>query len=147
MPMTAWREAPGMSRWLGLLRFAWLFGASLLCLLLVCDSRYRDFPVWLFGPVVCGYVLLRFAGIASRIDVEERLMSAWLALRDNAFMSGQFIWVGFDYLGEADWPMTTYDQGLFDRAGGEPVKLDPISSLDEGGMTVLRYSTGRTSSP
>ncbi|MGO4379627.1 glycoside hydrolase family 2 TIM barrel-domain containing protein [Pseudoduganella sp. RAF19] len=44
-------------------------------------------------------------------------LSAWLALRDNAFMSGQFIWVGFDYLGEADWPMTTYDQGLFDRAG------------------------------
>ncbi len=35
---------------------------------------------------------------------------------------------------------------LFDRAGGEPVKLDPISSIDEGGMTVLRYSTGRTSS-
>ena len=35
---------------------------------------------------------------------------------------------------------------LFDRAGGEPVRLDPISSIDEGGMTVLRYSTGRTSS-
>ena len=35
---------------------------------------------------------------------------------------------------------------LFDRAGGEPVKLDPISSIDEGGMTVLRYSTGRTAS-
>jgi dihydrofolate reductase len=32
---------------------------------------------------------------------------------------------------------------LFERAGGEPVKLDPISSVDEGGMTVLRYSTGR----
>jgi dihydrofolate reductase len=29
---------------------------------------------------------------------------------------------------------------LFDRAGGEPVKLEPISSIDEGGMTVLRYS-------
>jgi dihydrofolate reductase len=32
---------------------------------------------------------------------------------------------------------------LFERAGGEPVKLDPISSADEGGMTVLRYSAGR----
>ena len=32
---------------------------------------------------------------------------------------------------------------LFDRAGGEPVKLEPMSSVDEGGMTVLRYSTGR----
>jgi beta-galactosidase len=43
--------------------------------------------------------------------------SAWLALRDNAFMAGQFLWVGFDYLGENSWPATTYDQGLFDRAG------------------------------
>jgi dihydrofolate reductase len=32
---------------------------------------------------------------------------------------------------------------LFERAGGESVKLDPISSVDEGGMTVLRYSTRR----
>jgi dihydrofolate reductase len=32
---------------------------------------------------------------------------------------------------------------LFERAGGEPVKLDPISSVDEGEMTVLRYSTRR----
>jgi dihydrofolate reductase len=35
---------------------------------------------------------------------------------------------------------------LFERARGETVKLDPISSVDEGGMTVLRYSTGRASS-
>jgi beta-galactosidase len=32
-------------------------------------------------------------------------------------MAGQFLWVGFDYLGENSWPATTYDQGLFDRAG------------------------------
>src|SRR3954465_4222876 len=30
---------------------------------------------------------------------------------------------------------------LFERAGGNPLKLEPISSVDEGGMTVLRYST------
>jgi dihydrofolate reductase len=29
---------------------------------------------------------------------------------------------------------------LFERAGSEPVNLEPISSIDEGGMTVLRYS-------
>ena len=29
---------------------------------------------------------------------------------------------------------------LFERAGGAAVKLTPISSADEGGMTVLRYS-------
>lgn len=48
----------------------------------------------------------------------NHVLSAWLALRDNAFMAGQFLWVGFDYLGENDWPATTYDQGLFDRSGG-----------------------------
>lgn len=29
---------------------------------------------------------------------------------------------------------------LFERAGGEPVELEPITSVDEGAMTVLRYS-------
>jgi dihydrofolate reductase len=32
---------------------------------------------------------------------------------------------------------------LFDRVGGAAVKLTPISSADEGGMTVLRYSFDR----
>ncbi|MEJ5995697.1 glycoside hydrolase family 2 TIM barrel-domain containing protein [Pedobacter sp. Du54] len=41
----------------------------------------------------------------------------YLALRDNPFMAGQFLWTGFDYLGEADWPQITNGQGLFDRAG------------------------------
>ena len=35
---------------------------------------------------------------------------------------------------------------LFERAGGEPVNLEPISSVDEGGMTVLRYSVGPSAS-
>jgi dihydrofolate reductase len=35
---------------------------------------------------------------------------------------------------------------LFERAGGEPVNLEPISSVDEGGMTVLRYSFGPSAS-
>jgi dihydrofolate reductase len=29
---------------------------------------------------------------------------------------------------------------LFEREGGKPVNLKPITSVDEGGMTVLRYS-------
>ncbi|RHW25378.1 dihydrofolate reductase [Nocardioides immobilis] len=32
---------------------------------------------------------------------------------------------------------------LFEHPGGTAVKLDPISSQVEGGMTVLRYSVGR----
>jgi dihydrofolate reductase len=34
---------------------------------------------------------------------------------------------------------------LFDRSGGAAVKLTPISSADEGGVTVLRYSLGHVS--
>jgi beta-galactosidase len=44
--------------------------------------------------------------------------SEWLILRDNLFMSGQFLWTGIDYLGEALWPAVSYDKGLFDRTGG-----------------------------
>jgi beta-galactosidase len=43
----------------------------------------------------------------------------WLALRDNQEYSGQFLWAGFDYLGESHlWPQTTDASGLFDRTGG-----------------------------
>jgi beta-galactosidase len=42
----------------------------------------------------------------------------WLAARDNPQHSGQFLWVGVDYLGEAKkWPVTTFDSGLLDRTG------------------------------
>jgi beta-galactosidase len=36
-------------------------------------------------------------------------------------MSGQFLWTGFDYLGEADWPAIANGQGLFDKTGGKKV--------------------------
>ena len=43
----------------------------------------------------------------------------WLALRDNADYSGQFLWAGFDYLGEAhQWPQVVSGSGLLDRTGG-----------------------------
>ncbi len=45
-------------------------------------------------------------------------LTAWLALRDSPFMAGQFLWTGFDYLGEADWPALVNGQGLYDRTGG-----------------------------
>lgn len=42
----------------------------------------------------------------------------WLALRDNAPYSGQFLWSGIDYLGEAGrWPVVAAGSGLLDRAG------------------------------
>jgi beta-galactosidase len=45
-------------------------------------------------------------------------LTAWLSLRDHAFVSGQFLWTGVDYLGEADWPNVVNGQGVFDRTGG-----------------------------
>ena len=43
--------------------------------------------------------------------------SEWLVLRDLPFMSGQFLWVGIDYLGEAQWPAISRNNGLLDRTG------------------------------
>ena len=42
---------------------------------------------------------------------------AWLALRDNPFIAGQFLWVGFDYLGESDWPAVVFGNSLVDKTG------------------------------
>lgn len=43
--------------------------------------------------------------------------AGWLILRDKPYMAGQFLWTGFNYLGEADWPEVTNNQGLFDVSG------------------------------
>ncbi len=42
----------------------------------------------------------------------------WLALRDSPPYAGQFLWTGFDYLGESRrWPVVGAGSGLFDRTG------------------------------
>lgn len=56
---------------------------------------------------------LKVIGTENGHNLEE-----WLILRDNPFMAGQFLWTGFDYLGEAKWPEISYKNGLFDRTGG-----------------------------
>lgn len=39
-------------------------------------------------------------------------------MRDNDFIFGQFIWTGFDYLGEAGpWPSRGFTTGMIDLAG------------------------------
>lgn len=49
--------------------------------------------------------------------------AAWIALRDNPAYGGQFLWTGFDYLGESRaWPVVGAGSGLFDRTG-EPRPL------------------------
>lgn len=43
--------------------------------------------------------------------------NAWVAVRDNEFISGQFIWTGADYLGESGrWPSRGLGTGLVDFA-------------------------------
>ncbi|MBN2010944.1 DUF4982 domain-containing protein [candidate division KSB1 bacterium] len=43
---------------------------------------------------------------------------AWLAVRDNDYIFGQFIWTGIDYLGEAlAWPSRGFGSGLLDLGG------------------------------
>ncbi len=43
----------------------------------------------------------------------------WKVTRDNDWISGLFLWTGFDYLGEAsgEWPVTTAQFGVLDRCG------------------------------
>lgn len=43
---------------------------------------------------------------------------AWVAVRDNPAISGEFLWTGIDYLGEARaWPMRANPDGLLDLCG------------------------------
>jgi beta-galactosidase len=44
--------------------------------------------------------------------------SQWLAVRDNDYVGGQFLWTGIDYLGEANqWPNRGSSAGLLDLCG------------------------------
>ncbi len=44
--------------------------------------------------------------------------NAWLAVRDNEYVAGQFLWTGIDYLGEARrWPNRANGSGLLDLGG------------------------------
>jgi beta-galactosidase len=45
-------------------------------------------------------------------------LATWLALRDHPAYAGQFIWTGFDYLGEeTGWPAISHASGFYDRTG------------------------------
>ncbi len=44
-------------------------------------------------------------------------LEAWLAVKNNEYISGQFLWTGVDYLGEAKgWPVHGSPAGLLDMA-------------------------------
>jgi hypothetical protein len=45
-------------------------------------------------------------------------LASWRAVTENDFVAGQFLWTGYDYLGEASrWPDHGFQSGLFDTRG------------------------------
>lgn len=45
-------------------------------------------------------------------------LQAWKSVRDKDFIFGQFLWTGFDYLGESGkWPSRGFSSGLIDFTG------------------------------
>jgi hypothetical protein len=45
-------------------------------------------------------------------------LDAWLAVDTNKYISGQFLWTGFDFMGEAKtWPVRSSQAGLLNLAG------------------------------
>jgi len=76
----------------------------------VIGTNYRDaelLKAWRDKPS------RKIVGTEQRHELET-----WLHCRDNPQHSGQFLWVGIDYLGESPrWPVTTFNAGLIDRAG------------------------------
>ena len=66
--------------WFGALRFATLFGAALVNVLLVFDARYRDFPLPAYSIPVVAFALIAFARGSEgqlRAGLEERVL-AWI---------------------------------------------------------------------
>lgn len=77
-------------------------------------------------------------------------LNQWLAFRDHPEYSGQFIWVGVDYLGEsAAWPNYAYGKGLLDRtAMPRPVGFQRQSWWSDKPMVyIARRVAPTTASP
>lgn len=77
-------------------------------------------------------------------------LNQWLAMRDHPEYSGQFIWVGVDYLGEsAAWPNYAYGKGLLDRtAVPRPVGFQRQSWWSDKPMVyIARRVAPATASP
>lgn len=68
------------ARLLGALRFTFLFGAAVVCLLLVFDSRYRDYPIALYSVPAIGLALVSWIDRTQQADVEERVMAGWIGV-------------------------------------------------------------------
>jgi hypothetical protein len=74
-------------------------------------------------------------------------LRAWRAVEDNNFISGQFVWTGIDYLGEAGaWPYKSWTRSLFDLCGFQkPLGWFRQSIWTEQPMVYIACQTGRGS--
>lgn len=73
-------------------------------------------------------------------------LNAWKAVRDNEYISGQFLWTGIDYLGEAHgWPIHGSGAGLLTLAGFPKVSYYKRQSLWSK-KPMIYLSTSRDSS-
>ncbi len=75
----------------------------------VVGQNYRE------GELVAAYKARPTRKVIGTENGHSR--EAWLVLRDNPFMAGQFLWTGIDYLGEADWPDINWSNACIDRIG------------------------------
>jgi len=90
----------------------------------VIMTNETDYPKYL-DVVGYNYTENRYA--ADHKKYPERVLygsenghgyDSWKAVRDNEFIFGQFIWTGFDYLGESRaWPSRGLNTGMIDLAG------------------------------
>jgi beta-galactosidase len=74
---------------------------------------------------------------------------AWLAVQTNGFISGQFLWTGIDYLGEARaWPNRASGPGLLDLCGfKKPIAWFRQSLWSEKPMVYLCVANGNGDRP
>ncbi len=90
----------------------------------VIMSNHTDYP----GALdICGYNYTENRYESDHKTYPERViygsenghsMDAWNAVRNNDFISGQFLWTGIDYLGESGaWPSRGGAGGLLNYAG------------------------------
>jgi hypothetical protein len=87
-------------------------------------SNETDYP---FALDVCGYNYTERRYVQDHAKYPKRVlfgsenshdMDAWKAVRDNEYIFGQFLWTGFDYLGESfAWPSRGFSSGLIDLGG------------------------------
>lgn len=90
----------------------------------VVMSNFTDYPGYLD---LVGYNYQEYRYAEDHQKYPERIIygsengkgkKEWLAVDSNAYIFGQFLWTGFDFVGEArKWPVRSSGAGLLDMAG------------------------------